>query len=102
MIQKRFYEASTASSNDVNVLPIKRHGRPVSFGEDLDRVVRDYIQNQRRKGAVITRLTVTAIGGAIVMKHNKSMLSEFGGGITVTMKWALHCTHSGNRLLFPF
>jgi hypothetical protein len=59
----------------------------------LDSEVRDCIEKQRRRGAVITRLTVTAIGRAIVMRRNKLLLSEFGGRVTLSKQWAQSILH---------
>jgi hypothetical protein len=59
----------------------------------LDREVRECIEKQRRKGAVITRFTVTAIGRAVVMRYNKLLLSEFGSRVTLTKQWAQSILH---------
>lgn len=74
---------------------MKKQGRPLLLGDEIDEKVSLYIARQRSKGAVITRFTVTAIGRAIVMKRNKQLLSsDFGGIINLTKQWTqsiLHC-----------
>ena len=62
-----------------------KRGRPLALGEELDLEVRDNIEKQQRKGAVITRLTVTAIGKAVLMKRGKRhLLYENGGHVTLS------------------
>ena len=80
-------------SSEITSLPVKKQGRPLLLGTDLDKEVKKCIKRQRSKGAVVTRFTVIAIARAIVMKHNRCLLSEFGGTIKLTKEWAKSILH---------
>ena len=67
---KAMYLIASANS-EATALPTMKRGRPLVLGEEFDLEVKDNIEKQRRKGAVITRLTVTAIGKAVLMKRGK-------------------------------
>lgn len=62
------------TSSVTALLPVKKQGRPLLLGEELDEQVKKCITNQRAKGAIITWFTVQAIARAIVMKHNRCMM----------------------------
>jgi hypothetical protein len=93
-IKRRYYEvASDAHCEDViTLLPKKKQGRTCILGE-LDGVVQDFIRSQRSIGAVITRSTVIGIGKGVVLSHNKFLLTEYGGNITLTKHWAESILH---------
>ncbi len=66
----------------------------------MDHEVQDFIRTQRSIGVIVTRSTVIAIGKDVVMRHNKFLLSEFGGHISLTSHWAesiLHRMKFGKR-----
>ena len=66
-------------NGDVSVLPMKKRGRPVLLGEDLDRKL--------QIGVVSVRITITAAKG-IVLSYNRSMLVEFRGHVRLNRSWA--------------
>ena len=74
-------------------LPNGKQGRPFILGEIMDREVQDFIRTQRSIGAIVTRSTVIAIGKGVVMRHNKFLLSEFGGHVSLMSHWAESILH---------
>ncbi len=92
-IKRQYWETCTNDDLEITSLPVKKQGRPLLLGSDIDEGVKKYIQQQRSKGAVITRFTVIAIARAIFMRHNRCLLSEFGGRINLTKQWAQSILH---------
>ena len=72
----------------VNSLPIKKRGRPLLLGENLDTAVKNYIKAVREAGGIINTSITIAAATAIVQKTDRSLLSENGGPITITTNWA--------------
>ena len=72
----------------VESLPIRKRGRPLLIGETLDEEVKAYIREVRNLGGVITSEVTMSAATAIVQKHDRMMLSEYGGPITITKNWA--------------
>ncbi len=79
-----------ASIEDVRVesLPEKTRGRPPLLGEKLDKYLKEIIIAMRSRGTAIGSVIVIAIARGILLKHDKRMLEEFGGSITLTKSWA--------------
>ena len=72
----------------VKSLPVKKRGRPLLLGEELDTAVKNYIKAVRDAGGVITTSITIAAATAIVRKTDRSLLSENGGPMTITTNWA--------------
>ena len=69
-------------------LPVKKRGRPLLLGEQLDTEVKCYIQAVREgDGVIIKAITMTA-ATAIVRKSDRNPLAGNGGPITITSNWA--------------
>ncbi len=86
--------ARTNDGGEIAALPVKKRGRKVLLGEDLDRKVQIYLKTVREGGgAVSARITMAAARG-IVLKCDRSVLAEFGGPIELNRHW-------GHSLLKP-
>ena len=72
----------------VKSLPVKKRGRPLLLGEELDTEVKRYIQAVREGGGVINTAITMAAATAIVRKADRNLLAENGGPITITSNWA--------------
>ena len=53
-------------------------------GDEVDQEVQRFIRAQRRKGAVLNKSTVVAVGQGIMKKYSMSSLKEYGGTIELT------------------
>ena len=80
------FEASGALV--VDTLPLKKRGRPLLLGNELDDQVKCYIKDARAAGTPIDTTVVMASGEAIVRKTDKNLLKENGGPIDITKTWA--------------
>ena len=74
---------------DIPTLPLKKTGRLLMIGEELDRQVQDYIRYFREPGigAVVNTDVVIAMGNGILMNKDANLLSS----ITLTKAWANSC-----------
>ena len=72
----------------VKSLPVKKRGRPLLLGEELDTEVKRYIRAVREGGGVIDTAITMAAATAIVRKADRNLLAENGGPITITSNWA--------------
>jgi hypothetical protein len=70
---------------DVRVLPLKKHGRPVLFGEELDRKLEQYLLKVREGGGVVSaRVTIASARGILLHCDRLSL----GGHIQLNRLWA--------------
>jgi hypothetical protein len=75
-------------TSDVDVLPLKKRGRPVLLGSELDSKVQHYLKKLRESGAFVSARIVVAAACGIVMSYDKDMLEEFGGHVQLNRHWA--------------
>lgn len=81
-------ESTSNEAAEVNTLEIKRKGRPLLLGTDLDAAVQEYIQSLRMAGGVVNTLVVMAAAEGIVAVRDVSKLVSHGGHIDITKTWA--------------
>ena len=81
-LQRKFKSGSTANGNDeipvtegIPTLPLKKTGRPLTIGEELDRQVQEYIR-EPGIGAVVNTDVVIATGNGILMSKDANLLSS--------------------------
>ena len=87
-IKRKYIEAMEQRGDTVDVLPKEKRGRPLLLGDEMDKEVQKYIEEQRKRSVPITRDVVIAAGRGIVMKHDEALLAENGGEINLTKHWA--------------
>lgn len=63
-------------------LPKGDRGRPLMLGK-YDELVQNHIRKLRLNGGIVNTWIVMSISRAVLMFHQKSLLSEFGGPITI-------------------
>ena len=71
----------------VKSLPVKKRGRALLLGEELDTEVKRYIRAVREEGGVIKTAITMAAATAIVKKADRNLLAENGGPITITSNY---------------
>ena len=76
------------STDKIKVLPYKKRGKPLLLGEDLDKVVQNYLEKLRECGGCVSSGIVVAAARGIVLTYDHSLLKEFGGHIELTKVWA--------------
>ena len=75
-----------AMVEEIPTLPLKKTGRPLIIGAELDRQIQEYIRYFREPGigAVVNTKVVIATGKGILMSKDANLLSS----ITLTKAWA--------------
>ena len=64
-------------------------GRPTLLGEKLDKDLQELVLELRSRGSPISTSVVLHL---VLLKHNKSMLVEFGGSIQLNKRMGKKCT----------
>ena len=80
--------ASRLETNEtVQELVLKKRGKPLMIGEELDRQVREYLLETRHKGGPVNTAVAIAAGTGIVMSHDPSLVIG-DNCVTLTKDWA--------------
>lgn len=92
-IKKAYLEETRAKraaedEGEVTSLPLKKRGRPVLLGEELDSMVQQYLTKVREGGGVVTARIAVAAARGILMSCDRSKLVEFGGHVELNRHWA--------------
>ena len=58
-------------TSEIQELPLKKNGRPLLLGEDLDKQVRDYVKYLRERSTAVNTAVVIAAAEGIVMNKNE-------------------------------
>ena len=74
--------------NDVSSLPVKKRGRSLLIGEDLDSKVQLYLKNVRNGGGVVSSRIAMAAARGVLLSYDKYKLAEFGGHVVLNRHWA--------------
>ena len=69
-------------------LPGKTRGRPPLLGRKCDNILQQLIVSMRSRGSPVGSSVTIGVGRGIMMRHNKSLLQEFGGPIILGKEWA--------------
>ena len=72
----------------ITSLLVKRRGRPLLLGEELDQKVQQYLRAIHESGEAVS--TAIALGAArgIILNTNRTLLAEYGGHVVLTKDWA--------------
>ena len=73
---------------EVKSLPGKTRGRPPLLGRKCDDILQQLIVSMRSRGSPVGSSVTIGVGRGIMMRHNKSLLQEFGGPIILGKEWA--------------
>ena len=73
---------------DILSLPLKKRGRSVLLGPELDAQVQLYLKKVREGGGAVTARIVMAAARGILLKCDRSKLVEFGGHVELNRQWA--------------
>ena len=73
---------------EVSELPLKKIGRPLLLGEDLDRQVQAYLMKLREVGGVVNSAIARGSARGIIRMTNPKLLASNGGHIVLTKKWS--------------
>ena len=76
------------ADKEVTSWPMKKRGRRLLLGKELDDKVKDYVFAIRENGGVITTAITLAAATAIVRQADRNFLAENGGPIMLTNNWA--------------
>ncbi len=74
--------------DDVVSLPVKKRGRSLLLGEDLDTKVQLYLKNVRKGGGVVSSRIAMAAARGVLLSYDKYRLAEFGGPVLLNRHWA--------------
>ena len=72
----------------VDHLPAKKRGRKVLLGSEVDAKVQAYVRQVRQGGGFVSSRIVIAGAKGILLSSNRSLLSDYGGPISLTRAWA--------------
>ena len=72
----------------VTSMPIKKQGRPLLLGVEIDEAVQDYIKALRSCGGVVNTVIVMAAAEGIMRVRDPGRLSEHGGHLQIKTSWA--------------
>lgn len=88
-VRQQFNSAVPGTSFEpVTSFPGKTRGRPPIIGKKLDDMLQEKIKRMREHQAAISSSVVVGVGRALVMKHDKMTLSDFGGPVQLNKEWA--------------
>ena len=73
---------------DVDFLPTNKRGRKVLLGKELDDKVQAYVKQVREGGGSVSSRLVIAGAKGIILASNCSLLSDYGGPVTLSRAWA--------------
>ena len=85
---RRKRKAGETCDLSIKSLPVKKRGRSLLLGEELDTEVKHYIRAVHKGGGIIDTAVTMAAATAIVRKADRNLLAECGGPITITSNWA--------------
>ena len=69
---------------DIIALPLKKRGRPVLLGKELDTQVQMYLKKVREGGGAVSARIVMAAARGILLKCDRTKPVEFAGDIELT------------------
>lgn len=74
-------------------LPLKKRGRKVILGEDIDCKVQNYLLKVRDGGGVVSARIAIAAARGILLSCDRCRLVEYGGPVDLSRSWAYSLLH---------
>lgn len=71
----------------VAALPGKNRGRPPVLGKKLDDILQEKVKSMRDRQTAISSSVIIGVGRALLMKHDKMSLSDYGGPLQLDKEW---------------
>ncbi len=73
---------------EIAALPLRKRGRPLLIGQDLDTKVQLYLRKVRDSGGAVSARIAMAAARGILLKCDRTKLAEFGGHVELSRHWA--------------
>ena len=73
---------------DIVALPLRKRGRPLLLGQELDIKVQLYLKKVRDGGGAVSARIAMAAARGILLKCDRTKLAEFGGHVELNRQWA--------------
>ena len=67
--------------DEIELLQIKKRGRSLLLGQDIDKRVQDYLKKVREGGGVVSARIVIAAARGLLLHSDRTKLVEFGGHV---------------------
>ena len=90
---KELKKKRAAGVSQINQLPLQKHGRPLLFGKNRDRMLQAYLRKVREAGAVVSSRIVIPAAKGLMMTLDQAKLTEFGGYMSFSKSWAHSLLH---------
>ena len=85
---KKYRQEQKKQTEDITSLQTARRGRPTLLADDLDQRVVKMIDDVREAGGVITGPLVIGLGNGVVSHHDRALLVQNGGHISLNRSWS--------------
>ena len=82
------HKRNQQDEGDIQFLPVKKRGRSVLLGEDVDMKVQAYLKKVRDEGGVVSARIAMAAARGILLSCDRSRLVEFRGHVNLSRQWA--------------
>lgn len=82
-------KSNNIDHSDIQELPREVRGRPLLLGDKIDAEIKDYCMELRKNGGVLNTKILLCAARGIVMFHDKTLLTDFGGHIDLNRSWAI-------------
>ena len=88
IVNEKSKDAKVGEAIVIKTLPGKKRGRPPILGCSLDEKLQEMIHSLRERQTAISSTVVAGLGWGLLLKYNKTLLSEYGGPLELNKSWA--------------
>ena len=88
IVNEKSKDAKVGEAIVIKMLPGKKRGRPPGLGRSLDEKLQEMIHSLRERQTAISSTVVAGLGQGLLLKHNKTLLNEYGGPLELNKSWA--------------
>lgn len=87
---KREVQKQLKDGKDIEDVKVgaRKRGRPILLPEEIDDLVKKFVQNLRICGTPVSASIVLAAAQGIVIHKDRSLLQEYGGSLALKKSWA--------------